>query len=180
MRIIKNIGLLSLALSGLFMSCEKLDELTQIDLSTDIDETTHVSITDTNELTFEGSQTLYLQSSEELNRYLSDLKDLEVKQISYKVSNYTGSDEGTMSGILTFEEVGFDLILPETNLKESSDNEIVTNIDATDEQLNQIADYLIQSQKATITLSCTTSEGPMEFDLTLIASISATAEIEKE
>lgn len=180
MRIKYRIGLLALALSFTFMSCEEIEELTQIEIDTEVSETVNIVIPDDSLTNFEGTSTIKLENSEEMNQYLLDLKDLNVTKISYKITNYTGPDDGTLSGNLFFEEMGFELDIPETQLKETSDNEILNTIDATDEQLDQIASYLIASKQATLTARGEVSEAPMEFDFTIIAALSATAEFEKD
>ena len=78
------------------ISCDEVDELTQIDLDATFTEEVTINLTQDN-TNINGSVNINLADDPDLADYLSNIEDVEITEASYKIKNYVGVEEATGS-----------------------------------------------------------------------------------
>ncbi len=179
MKIFLKIGALALAVAFVGSSCEKLDELTTLAIDTELSEKTIIDIQDTGDVSYSMTQTFEASSNEDLKDYMDKLTTIEITTIQYKVSNYTGADDGAFEGTLKFAAIPYALEMPYTEVKDAMENDVVTTIRATEDQLADISALFLDGQPVDVEFAGTGYNAPMKFDLKLILKVQAKAEIEE-
>ena len=92
---IKNIKtLFILLLIFSFVSCEEVDELTQIDLNTTLTEEVQVTLSENN-ASLSESLTINLADNDDIEPYLNQIESITVTSASYVIKDYNGVETAT-------------------------------------------------------------------------------------
>ncbi len=94
---IKNIKTLTiLLLIFTFVSCDEVDELTQIDLNTTLIEEVQVTLSENN-ASLSESLTINLADNDDIEPYLNQIESITVNSASYVIKDYNGLETATGS-----------------------------------------------------------------------------------
>ena len=169
----------------LFLSgCDKFEEKkfsTTIEVRIPVDVTSENNgavVIDMNQL----ADVLAMNSN--LAQVQDKIKRYELVGIKYKVFEYWNSPTSTFSGALGFanknmENPGLDYALTNLSLQQSMDATELTRIDFSNNDLEKIQQYFIDTNALKIFLRGEISETPSKFTLYLQVDVDAIAEVEK-
>jgi len=170
--------ILSLALAlALFTGCDEDDKSTIIDITASASQKIPVVLPDSGTVTFNEQTIIDPIQNDEISRYQSQIQSVKIEKVSFKILNYNGSNDGEFEGTMTFDGLTFELDLPRTFLKETSDNEVVTTLQVSSEELQAITALFAGLDPVAVTVKGTAYNSPMTFDLELAVGIKAAAEI---
>jgi len=157
--------------------CEEDDQSTTIDITTSIPQNVPVVFTDSGTVTFTDQATIDPLQNSEIEFYQRQIQSLKIEKISFKILNYDGPSDGEFEGSLSFDRLAFELNLPRTFLRETADNEVVTTLQVSSEELQLITNLFQGLDPVSIEVMGTAYNSPMSFDLELAIGIQAEAEI---
>jgi hypothetical protein len=101
MKLIKKINVLLLA-TITFFSCDKLDELTEFDITEDFSTTLNVTvIEDSNGTaqTWTETSTINLETNEEIQTNLDVIQGVKINSLTFNVINFTGAEGATATEV---------------------------------------------------------------------------------
>jgi hypothetical protein len=168
-----------LFLSVVFMTCDKVEELTDVNFNTTVTTTLTVTAVNTNESTH--SIVLDAASDAEIQKYASKIKKYEVTELMVAVQNYSSA---TTAEIYFNGDLGFgakNSTQPSTECSISNLN--ITHVAGTGDFalnncnsiLSDIGELLIVDNAVKIYLKGTFSQAPLTFNLKVTAKVKITA-----
>ncbi len=176
----KNIIKLTIAFTLLFSfsSCEKIDELTDVKFNSTI--TQHLSLNIGNtagepELFNEQLIIKLTEADGDLADYLNYLKDIEVKKLNYKITDFSGDEEGIITANFT---IGGTTLFSHTdmNVKAAADSGEIFNVDDISD-LSSIASSLLSSKQISTSFTGqATTNSPMNFKIVITLELGITAD----
>ena len=174
MKIISKISVLLLTMIAV-ISCDKLEELADIDFTQSFTETVSVNVSEESETpqSWSESSTINIASNSMVQEYKDLIKNITINSLEFKIDGFLGAEDATISDAsMSFGETS--ITLEDINLEESDTNNTVYTVsDAS--QLNAIADELQEANLITATLSGTISGTPVKFDVIITLNITVTA-----
>ena len=89
------------------ISCDEVDELTQVDLDATFTEEVTVNLSENN-ASINGNVNINLADDPDLVDYLSNIEDIQITEVSYKIKNYVGVEEatGTITAVAASQSFG--------------------------------------------------------------------------
>jgi hypothetical protein len=93
----KNVGLFLIALITI-VSCSKLDELTEFDISDNFKTTLNINVTEDSEgepQSWSQSSTVDLADNNEIESSLDLIQDVKINSLTFKIINFTGVENAT-------------------------------------------------------------------------------------
>ena len=160
----KTFKTISLAIITLlfFQSCDEVEELTSVDISTDI--VKQVTITTNQGGDFEKTLIFNLSDSSEVEKYLDHIEGVKIARAHYKVVAFPGDlfVAGTVSVVSENQIFG---PFTHNNFENDFENETVFNLEGV-EKLNIIATKLKNTKQVSVTISGT-AEVDQAFTMTL-------------
>ncbi|MFP2997102.1 hypothetical protein ABN763_14390 [Spongiivirga sp. MCCC 1A20706] len=176
MTITKQSTLLLLIIATLF-SCNKIDELTEFDVTDGFSTTMSVSIPDesTEAQTFSETSTIDILSNQDIQENLNLIQDININSLTYEITNFTGAQNTTITNAsLSFGDLGINV--DEINPQTADEAGTVYTITDTD-LLRNIASILKSSGSITATLEGTVSSTPINFDIAIKLDLTATIDV---
>ena len=162
--------LVLLLISFPFTSCVK--DLADIDFSTDITESFDVHINQNQEY-ISQSITLSLDNND-THDYLDNIKEVSITELTYRVTNFTGDQTGTIN--VEFASDGSVLLLNDFNVKQANDNGTIYQVTEVS-QLNLIANALKNNQQVNFSIlgECAALADAMDFKIEVTVKLDVVA-----
>lgn len=165
----KNIFLISFIVIASFLSsCDELKDKADVNFNTTISNSFAVSITEPN-TTYDGSATINL-NNEDTNEYLDKLKDIEIKKMTYKISDYTGDPIGEITGVLKADGITLHSV-SDLVVKNASDGATVFEVTDT-AALNDVATALLENKIITVQAT-----GTADYDVSMFFVVTVTLDL---
>ncbi len=167
-------SMLMLAMITIF-SCNKLDELTEFDITQDFTTTVNVDITEDSEgaaQSWSQSSTINLASNQEIQANLDLVQDVQINSLTFKIINFIGIEDA----IATEASLGFGdtvIAVADINLEDSTTIYSV----GSSSQLNAIANDLKNAAQITATVSGTVTSTPVKFDVVISLDVTTTIDV---
>jgi len=171
--------LLLLSIFLIIFSCDKVDELTDIDFPVTLVKILPVSVANTNEMT--TSIVLDATTDPEVMKYLDNIKQYEITELLFAIENYKApnEDEVYFDGVIGFSKISEDQ--PTSSC--AANNIPITHwagtgnfdIDKCTSILNEISAVLTNENAVKIYLIGTFTKAPLSFDLKVTSKIKITA-----
>ena len=174
MKIISKISVLLLTMIAV-ISCDKLEELADLDITQGFTTTINVSISEGSPETLNEVATFDLASDYLIKEKLDLIKDVNINSLTFKIDNFIGAEGATVSeATMSFGDTT--ITLNDINLEESDNNSTIYSVGDTT-QLNAIADELQEATLITVTLSGTVDSTPANFDIVLTLDTTVTVNV---
>jgi len=174
MKLITKINVLLLATITL-LSCDKLDKLTEFDITEDFSTTLNVTVTEDSNgtaQTWTETSTINLGTNEEIQTNLDVIQGVKINSLTFNVINFTGAEGATATEVsLSFGDTV--IAVADINLE---DNSTVYSVGSTSE-LNTIANDLKNTSQITATSIGTVSSTPVRFDLVITLDVTTTIDV---
>ena len=134
-----------------FNSCDKVEELADIDINTTITEKITVHI-DQNQETINQNVTLSLDNSD-THDYLNKIKQVSITKLTYNIIEFTGDENGTINVDFLVDNVM--LIQENIIVKQADDNQTIFEVTDVN-KLNIIANALKNNHQISTSVSGST------------------------
>jgi len=171
----KNIGLFLIALITI-VSCSKLDELTEFDISDNFKTTLNINVTEDSEgepQSWSQSSTVDLADNNEIESSLDLIQDVKINSLTFKIINFTGVENATaIDASLRFGDDTL-IALEDINFEDSSTTYSV----GTAQQLNTIANDLKNASEIMATVNGTVASSPVRFDVVIVLDVTTTIDV---
>lgn len=158
-----------LLIISMIFSCDKVDELTDIDVTEDFEATVNVDLTEDSEgaaIGFEKSKTIDIASNEEIKENLDLIEAVSINSFTYQFMNYEGPDGGMLSDASISIE-GATIAIDDVDIDAASSASTVYTLTDTS-FLEALAASLKNNPEVTVTLGATISSAPVSFDVAII------------
>ncbi len=160
-----------------YTSCDEIDKLTEVDLSTTVTENIPVIVDDG------AGESVNISNSIDINigdyidaAYLSKIEEVKINSMTYKVINFSGDTAGVMTVDLMADSVILDTQTGEV-VKDHADMATVFPIDDT-AALSIIANNLKNGSNVTFAVDGTSiNDGGMSFEIEITLSLKITADV---
>jgi hypothetical protein len=161
-------------LSLSFTACDEVDELTEIDFNTTLNESINVSVPAGEALVL-NETTLINISNNDTQDYIDALQDVSITSFTYRLVDFTGDPEGTVTG--QFQADGITLVNHDMVVKDEVDAGTVFEV--TDPALlNTVANKLKSGNNVAVGISGTsTCAEPMNFTIVMTLELAVTADV---
>lgn len=161
-----------------FTSCDKVKDLNTKEIH-DIEVSKKTSITVSSvkssnlkmEENFPFSETIHLDFADinEIKDYLSKLEAVDVTSVNCEITDLMGGEITSLN--VSLPDLNFDFDIPTVSLNQP----LLVNF--TTEQLDAIANTMLQNKRLQITISGTTTEQPVSFTIEITALVDVEVEI---
>ncbi|WP_411893510.1 hypothetical protein [Winogradskyella sp. A2] len=157
-----------------FVSCDELDELTEVDFDTTLNENVAVTVPAGEDLVLNETMLINMSNSDTEN-YMDVLQSVRITEFTYQLVNFTGDPNGTIVG--NFVADGVELVSHDMVVKQEVDAGTVFAV--TDVALlNSIASKLKNGNNVAIGLAGTsTCEDAMNFTIAVTIELDITADV---
>lgn len=157
-----------------FTACDEVDELTEIDFNTTLNESVVVSVPAGEGLVL-NETTLINISNQDTQDYLNNLQDVSITSFTYRLVNFTGDPEGSVMG--QFQADGITLVNHDMVVKDEVDAGTVFEV--TDPALlNTLANKLRSGNNVAVGISGTsTCAEAMNFTIVMTIELAVTADV---
>jgi len=155
-----------------FTSCDDIEDLADIDFSTSIKATIPVQVNQ-GQTTLDESVVLSLDNND-THDYLSKIKDVKIKKLTYRIINFTGDSYGSVDVEFYADNIALDL--NEFMVKDAFTTGTIFEV--TDvAKLNEMASLLKKNKKVTVGIKgdCEAMEEAMNFKVEVTATLDLTA-----
>ncbi|GAA0872892.1 hypothetical protein GCM10009117_20390 [Gangjinia marincola] len=171
--VLKNL-FLCLFTIALVISCDEVEELTQVDIDNTITENISVQVAagDEDIQSFSKSMTIGIDN-QEINNNRDKIEGLVINAMSYTFKNVNGNEEALVSGSLNIG--GKIVTIDQTNPLEDQVNQIVTQIQDPS-FLNDVAVLLKNNESIDLILTGNAENAPVDFTMELKLDVTATVE----
>ncbi len=176
----KNLRFLAIILlfAGGIQGCKKIKDVSTVDINGDLQKSFTVNITESDTTAVSEQFSVDASSNTEINKYLNNVKQYQVKKVTYKITNYTGStdvDPVILNGTLDFGTVSASI----TNLNLQSASTSGTDYDTglTQDDLNTLATEMKSGNSLSGDLKGSVSGKPVTFTVVVTVSIVMTANV---
>jgi hypothetical protein len=161
-------------LSLSFTACDEVDELTEIDFNTTLNESINVSVPAGEALVL-NETTLINISNNDTQDYIDALQDVSITSFTYRLVDFTGDPEGTVTG--QFQADGITLVNHDMVVKDEVDAGTVFEV--TDPALlNTVANKLKSGNNVSVGISGTsTCAEAMNFTIVMTIELAVTADV---
>jgi hypothetical protein len=170
----KTLSTLCLTLLTL-VSCNELDELTEFDVSQNLNATLRVDITEDSggePQSWSDSTTIDISDNAEIQANLDLIESVMINSLTFKILNFEGEENAMVTeASISFGDTTIDV--EDINL---NDNTTIYNLGTT-AQLNTIANTLKDVSEITIAVSGTVSSTPVKFDVIISLDVTTTINI---
>lgn len=157
-----------------YNSCDELDELTEVDFDTTLNEQLNVTVLAGENLTLNKTMLINIVNSD-TEDYLDVLQNVRITAFTYQLTNFTGDDNGTISG--NFVADGIELLNHDMVVKQTVDAGTVFEVTNT-ALLNSIAADLKAGNDVLIGLVGESScEDVMNFTINISIDLEVTADV---
>lgn len=157
-----------------YTSCDQLDELTEFDFNTTLDETLFVALQAGVDQPFNQTTTFNIENEDTMD-YLDLLQDVEITSFTYRLVNFSGDPNATIVG--NFQADGTTLVAHDMVIKTEVDAGTVftvTDVNA----LNTIATSLKNGNNISVGLSGSYScEDTTSFIIEMTIGLAITADV---
>ena len=156
-----------------FTSCDELDELTEVDFDTTLNENLPVTIPEGDNLALNETMTFNMVN-DDTEDYMDLLERVRITSFTYQLINFTGDPDGTIVG--TFVADGDTLLNHDIVVKDEVDAGTVFEV--TDvAMLNSIASKLKNGQDVTVGIAGnSTCNEDMNFTIAITIELDITAD----
>lgn len=176
MKYIFRLFLITVFLIG-YTSCDEVDELTEVDFNTTINESVFVTVPDGN---IQGQIYDVNILNSDTEEYVDLLEDVDITSFTYRLVNFNGDNQGTIVGsFLWIESIGADgQVLVNHDMVVSEEVNAGTVFEVTDvSYLNAIASQLKSGQDVYFGLGGTATCDPdMTFTIEITIELAITAD----
>ena len=157
------------------LSCDKVDELTNFDVTEDFDTTISVDITeDSEDIGFEESITIDIASNDRIQENLKLIDEVSIASLTYQFMDYDALDAVTLSDA-SITMAGITIEIDDIDVEAASSAGTVYTVTNTS-LLEAIASSLKNNPEVTATFAATISSSPVSFDV--IVTLDATVTID--
>jgi len=168
------ISMLLLAMITIF-SCNKLDELTEFDITQDFSTAVNVNVVEDSAgaaQTWSQSSTINLATNDEIQSNLDLIQDVKLNSLTFKVINFTGVE----GAIATEASISFgDTVIAVADIT-LEDSTTIYSIGSSSE-LNAIANDLKNATQISATVSGTVTSTPVQFDVFISLDVTTTIDV---
>lgn len=155
-----------------FTSCEKLDELTEIDVNDTITQTVTVSVS--GGTTFSESMTISV-ADPDVQDNIDKIQSVTVERLTYEITDVTGTEGVILNG--AFKVNGGTLALTSIDLSASDNANTVTDITAQANLVQALASSIKNNATATLALDGSVSAEPVSFKIKIVADVKVTVDV---
>nr|WP_320118229.1 hypothetical protein [uncultured Marinifilum sp.] len=161
-----------------FTSCDKVNDLKTkdfYDIEISKETTINVNTDKAGRIkmaeTYSFSETINLDFTDikEIKDYLKKLEAVDVTSVNCKISNLTGGEIKSLN--ISVTDLNFDYDIPTVSVNQS------LFVNFTTEQLDLIANTLLQNKKLKMTITGTVSEQPVSFNIETTALVDVKVEV---
>lgn len=161
-----------------FTSCDKVDDLKTkdfYDIELSKETTINVNTDKAGRIkmaeTYPFSETIDLDFADikEIKDYLNKLEEVDVTSVNCKITNLTGGEVKSLK--LSLPDLNFDYDIPTVSVNQP------LFVNFTTEQLDVIANTLLQNKKLKMTITGTVSEQPVSFNIETTALVDVEVEV---
>ena len=174
MKTFTKISMLLLAMITIF-SCNKLDELTEFDITQDFSTAVNVNVVEDSAgaaQTWSQSSTINLATNDEIQSNLDLIQDVKLNSLTFKVINFTGVE----GAIATESSISFgDTVIAVADIT-LEDSTTIYSIGSSSE-LNAIANDLKNATQISATVSGTVTSTPVQFDVFISLDVTTTIDV---
>jgi hypothetical protein len=175
------LGLAALVVVTLFSSCDKFNEKT---FSGSFHKEFEVSVSEEDgAMTIDLDRILSALENPDIEKYKENIKSYELVNIRYKVWEYSGDPGATFTGNLGVGNAltnvpGVLLAMDGVSLKSSNDDPEYRSFEKTEQDMDKIEQYFLDTDGLTLFLDGVVTHQPMTFKLDIWVDVKALAEIE--
>jgi len=161
---------------GLMASCDLFDKADDISFSTEFDES--ITVNDAPAGSYSDQITLDATTDPEVAKYKEKIQNIELNEVTYKVSNYVGPDDATFTGDVLFGTNGTlgSVSISAVNLSDASNSGDEMELDLSQDEVNAVAAQLKDDKAVLVTMAGEFSDGPVSFVLTVKVDAKITAD----
>ncbi|MEP2670673.1 MAG: hypothetical protein ABJH04_16840 [Cyclobacteriaceae bacterium] len=161
---------------GLMASCDLFDKADDISFSTEFDES--ITVNDAPAGSYSDQITLDATTDPEVAKYKEKIQNIELSEVTYKVSNYVGPDDATFTGDVLFGTNGTlgSVSISAVNLSDASTSGDEMELDLSQDEVNAVAAQLKDDKAVLVTMAGEFSDGPVSFVLTVKVEAKITAD----
>lgn len=161
---------------GLMASCDLFDKADDISFSTEFDKS--LTVDNAGKGSYSDQITLDATTDPEVAKYKEKIQNIELNDVTYKVSNYTGPDDATFSGDVLFGVNGDlgSVSISGLNLSDASSSGDEMDLDLSQDEVNAVAAQLKNDKTVLVTMAGEFSDGPVSFVVTVKVDAKITAD----
>jgi hypothetical protein len=156
-------------------SCDKLDELTEFNITQDFSSVVYVDVIEDSEgavQIWSQSATLDIASNDQIQENLDLIQDVKISSITFKIINFTGVEGAVATeASLSFE----DTVISVSDIQLEDSTTIYTI--GSDSELSAIANDLKNDVEITTTASGKVSSTPVKFDVYISLDVTTTIDV---
>lgn len=156
------------------VSCNKLDELTEFDVTDSFETSINVNVTSENSepQAIAETGTLNIGTNQDIRDNLDLIQNISIRSISYEIKNFTGVENTAISNAnLNFGNVT--LAIEDIKIEQADTANTTFTID-NNGQLNAIGELLKNASSITTSLTGTVSSTPITFEVFITVNLTAT------
>lgn len=157
------------------ISCDKLEELADVNITQSFTETVSVNVSEESSTpqSWSESTTINIEMNPMIQDYKDLIKKITINSLKFEIDDFSGVEGATISDAsMRFGETS--IALEDINLQEADTNNTVFSVSES-AQLNAIADELLEANIISATFSGMISGTPVEFDTIITLNITVTA-----
>lgn len=150
----------------IIFSCDKVDELTDFDVTGDFETTVTVDITEDSQgaaISFEESKTIDIASDDRIQENLDLIEKVSIESLTYKFANYNLPEVITISDA-SISAAGMTIDIEDVDIAAAASAGTVYTVTNTS-FLQAIESSLENQPEVTLTFEATISSSPVAFDL---------------
>ena len=156
-----------------YTSCDEIDELTEVDFNTTLNEQLNVTIPAGIGLELNETMLINMVNSD-TEDYLNVLQNVKITSFTYQLTNFSGDDFGNLQG--SFVADGVELISHNMVVKETVDAGTVFEVTDTT-LLNSIASKLKAGNNVLVGLVGESNSDGMNFTINMTIDLEVTADV---
>ncbi|BAO76218.1 hypothetical protein [Winogradskyella sp. PG-2] len=161
------------------LSCDKLDELTEFDVTDGFSTTVNINLSEvSNEpQLFSESSTIALSSNQDIQDNLDLIQDIRINSLTYEISNYNAEQDSMI--MLTEASLSFansNISVNDINLQQADNDNTLFSI-SDSELLNSIGNILENTPTIEAMVSGTISGSPVSFNVIINVNLTATIDV---
>lgn len=161
---------------GLMTSCDLFDKADDISFSSEFEKS--ITVENAGKGSFSDKITLDATSDPEVAKYKEKIQNIELNDVTYKVSNYVGPVDATFTGDILFGVNGNlgSVSISAIGLSAASTSGDEMDLDLSQDEVNAVAAQLKNDKSVLVTMAGEFSDGPVSLVVTVKAKAKITAD----
>ncbi len=153
----------------LFFGCDKIKEVSTVDIETDLEKDLIFSISETDPSSVNENFSISATDNTEIARYRENIREITINRVYYQVIEYSGTENVLLTGTLELGPI--DIQVEDLNLNAMYNTGQENELDLFETELRQLADDLDVKDKVDGSLTGNVSDKPLTFAVRLIMDV---------